>query len=476
MRFKNKKFFSVLLIALLTVVSIHASTQSRPFTIVIDPGHGGKDVGAVDNNQKEKDINLGVALALADKIKKGMKNVKVVLTRDNDSFISLQGRADKANKAKADLFISIHTNSVAAENKNRKTVAGASVYALGLHKDANNMEVARRENSVIELEKNFEQTYKGFDPNSDESYILFEMAQKKNLSQSIKFANEVQKQLVETAGRRDRKVHQAGFWVLWATSMPAVLVELDFICNPNSAVYMGSDKGQQQLATAIYNAVKKYRHDLSKSTASYNQPMEPETVSPVKASEGTAILASASSIPARQVTEAPKEESTYAPTKRRRRSAMAKTLSDHRNVESSSITINTHAGSINNSTPITADIKSTNPSESSLSSSPGNQSTPLTQVSSETGGTSQNSKNKKKNTSVRVYNNRVVTIGSSEPVKNALPSQSLSGKNDDSKKSKSLKKDSEKEDLKLKETEKSKAQSSESQSHLNRRSLRGKKS
>lgn len=238
------------------------TTQQPEFTVVIDAGHGGHDTGAVDNNVREKDINLGVAKKLAALIGKKMSDVKVVMTRDNDNFISLQERANIANRNRGNLFVSIHTNSVDKSNPNRRKVAGSSVYALGLHKDANNLKVAQRENSVIELESNYEQKYSGFDPKKDESYIIFEMAQKKNLGQSLKFANEAQKHLVSDARRADRGVKQAGFWVLWATSMPAVLVELDFICNPESAKFMGSEKGQEQLASALYAAIESYAKSM----------------------------------------------------------------------------------------------------------------------------------------------------------------------------------------------------------------------
>lgn len=238
------------------------TTQQPEFTVVIDAGHGGHDTGAVDNNVREKDINLGVAKKLAAMIGKKMSDVKVVMTRDDDNFISLQERANIANRNRGNLFVSIHTNSVDKTNPNRRKVAGSSVYALGLHKDANNLKVAQRENSVIELESNYEQKYSGFDPKKDESYIIFEMAQKKNLGQSLKFANEAQKHLVSDAKRADRGVKQAGFWVLWATSMPAVLVELDFICNPESAKFMGSDKGQEQLASALYAAIESYAKSI----------------------------------------------------------------------------------------------------------------------------------------------------------------------------------------------------------------------
>ncbi len=306
------------------------------FVVVIDPGHGGKDVGANDNGVNEKDINLGVALKLGQKIKEKMKDVKVVYTRDNDSFVSLQGRADKANKAKGNLFISIHTNSVDKKNPNRKTVAGASTYALGLHKDKNNMEVARRENSVIQLEKDHEQKYSGFDPESDESYIIFEMAQKKNLSQSLHFAGKVQKEMAQ-ASRKDRGVHQAGFWVLWATAMPAVLVELDFICNPNSAKFMGSEAGQKHLADAIFKAFESYYKDYKKSFAGITLPGEeveqPKEVSP-------ALQLASSSKPPREVTEAPVQSSSRSySAKRRRRSQAAREKSLRQNYESDNIIV-----------------------------------------------------------------------------------------------------------------------------------------
>ena len=230
----------------------------QEFIVVIDAGHGGNDVGAADNGIREKDVNLGVAKRLAEMLGKKRKAVKVVMTRDKDEFISLQERANIANRNHGDLFISIHTNSVDKKNSNRKKVRGSSVYALGLHKDADNLRVAQRENSVIEYEKNYEQKYSGFDPKKDESYIIFEMAQKRNLGHSLKFAGEAQKQLVSVADRADRGVKQAGFWVLWATSMPAVLVELDFICNPNSAKFIGSSNGQQKMAEALFNAIENY--------------------------------------------------------------------------------------------------------------------------------------------------------------------------------------------------------------------------
>lgn len=285
-RYKLKRIHTALFTAALVIASmafgpveVHGASRSkqREFTVVIDAGHGGHDHGAVDNGVREKDINLGVAQKFAALVKKKMKNVKVVMTRDDDTFISLQERANIANRNKGNLFISIHTNSVDKSNPNRRKVRGTSVYALGPQKDANNLKVAQRENSVIELEDNYHQKYSGFDPAKDESYIIFEMAQKKSLGQSLRFADKAQKELVKTAGREDRGVKQAGFWVLWATSMPSVLVELDFICNPTQAAYLGSNAGQQELAQALFNALKAYTENQGNPTVATQTAPVPES-------------------------------------------------------------------------------------------------------------------------------------------------------------------------------------------------------
>ncbi|MDE7421779.1 MAG: N-acetylmuramoyl-L-alanine amidase [Muribaculaceae bacterium] len=228
-------------------------------TIVLDPGHGGKDFGAVENGAKEKEINLAVAKKLRRLIEKGLKGkVDVVMTRTTDVYLTLQQRADIANDADGDLFMSIHVNSVDKKSPGRQTVKGSSVYVLGLHKDQDNMKVAMRENSVIELESDYKEKYSGFDPSKDESYIIFEMAQKRNLGESIRVASDAQNALVNRAGRANRGVRQAGFWVLWATSMPAVLVELDFICNPQSVKYMTSEEGEDELAESLFISIKKF--------------------------------------------------------------------------------------------------------------------------------------------------------------------------------------------------------------------------
>ncbi len=318
--------------------------NARPdFTVVLDAGHGGHDVGAVDNGAREKDINLGVAKKVAALVKKKMKDARVVMTRDDDTFVSLQERANIANRNRANLFVSIHTNSVDKSNPNRKTVAGASVYALGLHKDQNNLNVARRENSVIELESDYKQKYSGFDPSKDESYIIFEMAQKKNLGNSLRFANAAQKQLVSVAGRKDRGVKQAGFWVLWATTMPSVLIELDFICNPETAAFISSEKGQEKLAEAIFNAIRDYAGGHPAQTAQKSSAAPEPPVAVLEKAPGNShvdsgvLVASASS----RKTEAPE----YVPTAgaapasraRKRRSESSRRFSEARKVETENI-------------------------------------------------------------------------------------------------------------------------------------------
>ncbi|MBR3831588.1 MAG: N-acetylmuramoyl-L-alanine amidase [Muribaculaceae bacterium] len=256
------KISSILI--LLFVIICPTTIFARDFVVVIDAGHGGHDSGAIGVKAQEKNINLAVAKLLGNKIENGIDNVKVVYTRTTDKFISLQQRANIANKAGGDLFISIHVNSVDINTVGRENVAGASVFTLGLHKSEDNLAVAKRENAVMKLENDYTTTYSGFDPNSTESYIIFEMNQNKHMLQSIEFAGNVQKELVKTAGRADRGIRQAGFWVLWATSMPSILVELDFICNPTQEAFLSSSEGEEKLATSIYNAFVKYHSTYSK--------------------------------------------------------------------------------------------------------------------------------------------------------------------------------------------------------------------
>lgn len=265
--FFNKIYSAVILLlafAFVLPLCVSAATKKK-FTVVIDAGHGGNDFGAIENGLNEKDINLAVALKLGDLIKKKLKDTEVIYTRSTDKFISLQQRADLANGHKADLFISIHCNSVDRSNKNRANVQGATTYILGHHKDADNLAVEKRENSVVELDSNDKAIFSSYDPSDSESNIIYEMAQKKNFQNSARFANAVQKEMT-TAGRVSRGVQQAGFWVLWSTAMPAALIELDFLCNPEQAKFLGNKEGQEKLAGAIFNAVKSYESYYRKST------------------------------------------------------------------------------------------------------------------------------------------------------------------------------------------------------------------
>ena len=231
------------------------STFAKPFVLVIDAGHGGKDPGAVGAISKEKDINLKVALALGKLVEDNLKDVKVVYTRKTDVFVELDARAGIANANKADLFISIQTNASAGN----KTVKGTETYTLGMHRAASNLEVAKRENSAIMLEKNYEERYEGFNPKSSESYIIFELMQDEYMKQSVSLAGNIQKEFANTAKRNNRGVYQAGFLVLRATSMPSCLVELGYISTPDEERYLNSQEGVSNLSKSIFNAVKQYK-------------------------------------------------------------------------------------------------------------------------------------------------------------------------------------------------------------------------
>ena len=235
-------------------LSVNAATK-RPFVLVIDAGHGGKDAGAVGQLTKEKDINLNVALALGRLVEQNCPDVKVIYTRKTDVFLTHQGRADIANRNKADLFISVHTNSSPV---GKAAPMGAETYTLGMHRAADNLEVAKRENSVITQENNYKQTYHNFDPRKSESYIIFEFMQDRNMQQSVDLARAIQRNYT-SSGRHNKGVHQAGFLVLRATSMPSVLTELGFISNAEEEKFLHSRQGVETLARAIFEGFKAYR-------------------------------------------------------------------------------------------------------------------------------------------------------------------------------------------------------------------------
>lgn len=231
------------------------------FTIVLDAGHGGHDAGAVGSFSKEKNINLRYTLLVGDMIKKNIPDAKVIYTRDKDVFVDLNERARIANRNKADLFVSIHTNSSKNTSAN-----GMETFTLGVSRSKENMEVAMLENSVIKLEEDYETKYEGFDPNSVDSYIMFEFMKDQYTDRSITCADFIQTKMIQTSKRNDRGVRQAGFLVLRATAMPSVLVELGFISNKDEEKYLNNNENQVKLATAIFNGIKEYKHELDKKS------------------------------------------------------------------------------------------------------------------------------------------------------------------------------------------------------------------
>jgi len=251
-------------IIVLFILSLSTGRAQQLFTLVIDPGHGGKDPGCLGTIAKEKTINLAVALQLGNLIEENHPFVKVVYTRKTDVFIPLDDRANIANRHKADLFISIHVNSV-----RRGNASGTETYTLGLSKSDENLEVAMRENSVILMEDDYLLTYEGFDPMSTESYIMFELIQSRHLEQSVLFASEIQKSYVR-AKRGNRGVRQAGLLVLRKTSMASVLTELGFLSNRNEERYLASKEGQNDLAYAIYQAFSNYKNDYDRKLGIMN--------------------------------------------------------------------------------------------------------------------------------------------------------------------------------------------------------------
>lgn len=241
-----------------------AFSQNAKFTVVIDAGHGGHDPGAIGTFAKEKDINLAISLRVANLIENNFPDVKVVLTRKTDIFLPLQERADIVNANNANLFLCIHTNS-----SESASAYGAETFTLGLAKSKSNLDVAMRENSVILLEKDYQTRYKGFDPNSVDSYIMFEFMQDKYIDRSIEIAQDIQKQFVNYSKRFDRGVRQAGFWVLHRSACPSVLIEVGFVSNPSEERYLASDNGRQEMATSIYNAFVKFKKEHDKKSGKF---------------------------------------------------------------------------------------------------------------------------------------------------------------------------------------------------------------
>ena len=249
--------------ALMCMLVMTAFAANKRFTLVIDPGHGGHDAGALGAISKEKNINLAVALRFGKYVEQNLPEVRVIYTRKTDVFIPLNERANIANRANADLFISVHTNALPAG----KVARGFETYTLGMHRAKDNLDVAMRENSVISMEKDYQQRYQGFDPRSSESYIIFEFIQGKNMERSVELARMIQRGVCDGANRPDKGVHQAGFLVLRETSMPGCLIELGFITTPDEERLLNDDGRVDDIARSIYEAFAKYKNKYDKSVS-----------------------------------------------------------------------------------------------------------------------------------------------------------------------------------------------------------------
>lgn len=249
--------------ALMCMFLMTSLAANKRFTLVIDPGHGGHDAGALGAISKEKNINLAVALRFGKYVEQNLPEVRVIYTRKTDVFIPLNERANIANRANADLFISVHTNALPAG----KVARGFETYTLGMHRAKDNLDVAMRENSVISMEKDYQQRYQGFDPRSSESYIIFEFIQGKNMERSVELARMIQRGVCDGANRPDKGVHQAGFLVLRETSMPGCLIELGFITTPDEERLLNNDSRVDDIARGIYEAFAKYKNKYDRSVS-----------------------------------------------------------------------------------------------------------------------------------------------------------------------------------------------------------------
>ncbi|ESU28196.1 N-acetylmuramoyl-L-alanine amidase precursor [Flavobacterium limnosediminis JC2902] len=262
-------------------------SQSK-FKVVLDAGHGGKDFGAIKNGLKEKEVALDVVLRIG-KILKNDTDIEVLYSRKTDVFVELRERADKANKAKADLFVSVHCNS----NPSSKPY-GSLTLVMGLSRSSKNLEIAKTENSVIFQEANYKKNYKGFDPNNPETLIGLKILQEESLKSSIDFASSIQNKFANQLNRKNKGVHQQPLWVLDATCMPGVLIEMGFISNKNEASYLGSEKGKNEMAKAIALSIIQYKDEYFATTGTSGvkeqtvtkEETEPKQDTPIKEIKG----------------------------------------------------------------------------------------------------------------------------------------------------------------------------------------------
>lgn len=317
-----RKFLFLLWLSLIFAAATDAAKDR--FTLVIDAGHGGNDAGAIGKISKEKNINLNVALAFGRYVEANCPDVRVIYTRKTDVFIPLHERANIANRNKADLFISIHTNAL----PKGRIARGLETYTLGMNRAADNFDVAKRENSVILIEKDYKQRYEGFDPRSSESYIMFEFMQDRNMEQSVVLAKAVQQRTCAAAGRPNKGVKQAGFLVLRETSMPSCLIELGFITTPDEERYLNTKSGIDALGKGIYQAFLDYKKKYDKSSAVQIKASPAPAAKPEK-SRRTSTTAPTTSVK----TKTPAEQVQKTENKRDKRNSKSiiRELTDARN-------------------------------------------------------------------------------------------------------------------------------------------------
>ncbi|WP_460538742.1 N-acetylmuramoyl-L-alanine amidase family protein [Echinicola sediminis] len=262
---KRTSVKNVIIISLLTCfVLLSAFTpvgeSMREFKlrrVVIDAGHGGKDPGTSGRISKEKDVALSIALQVGEYIEKNIPDLEVIYTRKSDVFIELKERANIANRNKADLFVSIHCNAVRGSS-----AYGTETYVMGANHFDRNFDVVKRENAVILMEEGYKENYEGFDPNSPESYMMFNLMQKAYFANSLSLAQKVENDFKTRLNRHSRGVKQLPLYVLWTTSMPSILIETGFLSNSNEEKYLNSKNGQAYLASAIYRSIKAYKEEV----------------------------------------------------------------------------------------------------------------------------------------------------------------------------------------------------------------------
>ncbi len=338
MNFLKHHIYALLLLAVISMViaPMYATASSKKnFVVVIDPGHGGKDNGETDNKAVEKEITLNVALRLQEILSK-KKGYKVILTRNADKSVNLRDRSAKANKEKADLFISLHTNYADDDTPDRQQIDGTSIYVLGQDEEIDDgFDVAARENAAIFLERNYKDKYDSFVPGEDEGSLT---AKSKGIYEnSVGFASELEDELAKTTGRKMRGIFHDGFLVLKDANMPAVLIEMDFISNRQSALYINSSVGQKRMAQGIANAIIVYR-DKMKKLGSKAYQSEAEV-----SNEDCYVLVSNTPSSKRSDVAPSKPQSRQTSMPRKRRSASSRKASSERNLETDNITLRTES-------------------------------------------------------------------------------------------------------------------------------------